>query len=169
MEIKLSDVKQVSANVEDDAKRLDYTIKSIIEPYSSDLDSYVEFVAKLLKNGENPPTNAELEDCCLNLSTLIYFAAGACETLGVRDDISKAGYKEAYHATRASLDSGTVADKDSIAELNSRTEMLTNMCYNRAYKLMKSKVDTAQELLASCKKVLSHRMLEMELTRMEVN
>lgn len=169
MEIKLSSVKQFSQDVEDSSKRLDYTIKSIVEPYCGELDKYVEFVSKLLKDGENPPTNDELEDCCLNLSTLIYFAAGACETLGVRDDVSKAYYKETYHTTRAALDKGTVADKDSIAELNSQTEMLTNMCYNRAYRLIKSKVDAAQELLASCKKVLSHRMLSMELTRMEIN
>ena len=169
MEIKVTELKKCLKAVDKDSSELDSLVFDVILPFSSDLDDYVRFVSRLLKNGENPPTNAELEDCCLNLSTLIYFASGACETLGVRDDVSKVGYKEAYHATRASLDSGTVADKDSIAELNSRTEMLTNMCYNRAYKLMKSKVDTAQELLASCKKVLSHRMLEMELTRMEVN
>ena len=87
------------------------------------------------------------------------------EQLGIRDDIAKAVYKETYHTTRASQDKGTVADKDSLAELNSQQELLTSICYTRAWKTMKSKVENAQELLQSCKKVLSRRMTEAELTR----
>lgn len=165
MKFKLADVQQTK--LEENCSILDKTIQEIIDPYCKDLDKYVSFIRGILQNGENPPTNAELEDCCINLSTLIYFTSGACETLGIRDDISKATYKEAYHATRSSLESGTVADKDSIAELNSQSEALLNMCYNRAYKMLKAKVEAAQELLSSCKKVLSHRMLQIELTRME--
>lgn len=166
MEFKLSTI--MTDKVEKDAQLLDETVYKIIDPFCSELDRYVKFVASMLKDGEHPPTDAELEDCCMNLSTYIYFAAGACETLGIRDDVSKALYKEAYHSARASQDSGTIADKDSMAELASREQQLTNLVYNRAYKLMKSKVDTAQELLSSCKKVLSHRMLQIEISRMGV-
>ena len=58
-----------------------------------------------------------------------------------------------------------MADKDSLAELGSQQEYLTNVCYSRAYKIVKAKVASAQELLSSCKKVLSHRMQESELTK----
>ena len=61
---------------------------------------------------------------------------------------------------------GTVADKDSLAELASQEEFIVSAAYNRAYKIMKSKVENAQELLASVKKVLSRRIQEAELTRM---
>jgi hypothetical protein len=101
----------------------------------------------------------------MNLSTYIYFAGGTCEYLGIRDDISKAVYKEMYHTARASQSSGTVADKDSLAELASQEEFIVSAAYNRAYKIMKSKVENAQELLASVKKVLSRRIQEAELTR----
>jgi hypothetical protein len=84
----------------------------------------------------------------------------------VRDDIAKAVYKEQYHASRSSLDKGTVADKDSLADLNSRQEQIVSICFTRAYKTMNAKVDAAQEMLASCKKILSRRMQEYELTRM---
>ena len=83
-------------------------------------------------------------------------------------DISKAIYKEVYNTNRDSI-KGTVADKNSLAELASQQEYLTNICYSRAYKIMKAKVENAQELLASCKKVLSHRMQEMELTKLGGN
>lgn len=166
--LKLDEVRKIRLHVEDNSSTVDSIVNEIIVPYCKDLDEYVKFIKDCLKDGNNPPSNSELEDFCLNLSTFIYFAGGMCEQLGIRDDISKAVYKEMYHSARASIDKGTVADKDSLAELTAQQEQLTNICYNRAYRIMKSKVENAQELLGSCKKVLSHRMQEMELTRIGV-
>ena len=157
---------KIKLRVEDNSKVLDDIVSDIIHPYCRDLDNYVSFVRDCLKDGDKPATNQELEDFCMNLSTYIYYASGVVETLGIRDDISKAIWKEMYHSTRNSTSGGTVADKDSIAELSSQQEQLTNICYNRAYRIMKAKVDSAEELLQSAKKVLSHRMQEMELTKL---
>ena len=156
---------KIQENIESNAGALDTIVNDIIAPYCRDLDDYVSFIKDCLKDGENPPTNEELDDFCMNLSTYIYFAGGTCEYLGIRDDISKAVYKEMYHTARASQSSGTVADKDSLAELASQEEFIVSAAYNRAYKIMKSKVENAQELLASVKKVLSRRIQEAELTR----
>jgi hypothetical protein len=161
---KIHDIKSL---VERNSHTINSLVMDIIRPYCKDLDRYVQFIADCLKDGNNPPTNKELEDFCLNLSTYIYFAGGMCEQLGIRDDISKAVYKECYNTARSSQEKGTVADKDSLAELHSQQEQITNICYNRAYKTMKAKVENAQELLSSCKKVLSHRMQEMELTHLQ--
>lgn len=168
-DIKLDKVKDIQLHVENNSKSMNDIVDSIIKPYCKDLDDYVLFIKECLADGQNPPTDAELDDFCLNLSTYIYFAGGMVEQLGIRDDIAKAVYKEMYHTTRASMDKGTVADKDSIAELNSQQELLTSICYTRAWKTMKAKVENAQELLQSCKKVLTRRMTEMELTRMGGN
>ena len=159
-------LQEVQSQVESNAKKMDNIVADIIAPYCRDLDAYVNFVRDCLKDGDRPASNQELEDFCMNLSTYIYYASGVVETLGIRDDISKAIWKEMYHSTRNSTMSGTVADKDSVAELASQQEQLTNICYNRAYRIMKAKVDSAQELLQSAKKVLSHRMQEMELTKL---
>ena len=155
----------IQENIESNAGALDRIVDEIIAPYCRDLDKYVQFIKGCLKDGENPPTNEELDDFCMNLSTYIYFAGGTCEYLGIRDDIAKAVYKEMYHTARASQSSGTVADKDSLAELASQEEYIVSAAYNRAYKIMKSKVDNAQELLSSCKKVLTRRISEFETTR----
>lgn len=164
--LQIEKVKDIRLHVEGNSKTIDDIVKDIITPYCKDLDNYVAFIADCLKDGENPPTDAELDDFCLNLSTYIYFAGGICEQLGIRDDISRAVYKEMYHSNRASLEKGTVADKDSLAELSSQQEQIVNICYNRAYKSLKAKISAAQELLQSCKKVVSRRMQEQELTRM---
>lgn len=165
----MKDYEGIKSNIEDNSKEIDEIINTIIQPYCKDLDKYVKFIASCLKDGENPPTTAELEDFCMNLSTYIYFAGGLCENLGVRDDIAKAVYKEQYHTSRNSLEKGTVADKDSLAVLHSQKEYVISMAYTRSYKTMKAKVEAAQELLSSCKKVLSHRMQEEELTRIGGN
>ena len=158
-------IKKIKIHVEDNAKVVDGIVNDIISPYSKELDKYVLFVSGCLKDGERPPTVSELEDFCLNLSSLIYFASGMCENLGIRDDISKAVWKESYNNARDEQ-RGTIADKNAQAELQSQQEQLTNICFNRAYKTMKAKVDAAQELLGSCKKVLSHRMQEEQLTHL---
>ncbi len=160
-----SSLTKIQENIESNAGALDTIVNEIISPYCRDLDKYVRFIKDCLKDGENPPTNEELDDFCMNLSTYIYFAGGTCEYLGIRDDIAKAVYKEMYHTARANQSSGTVADKDSLAELASQEEYIVSAAYNRAYKIMKSKVDNAQELLSSCKKVLTRRISEFETTR----
>jgi len=164
-DIKLDKVQKIQLHIEDNSKTINGIVDSIIKSYSKDLDDYVLFIKECLADGQNPPTDAELDDFCLNLSTYIYFAGGMVEQLGIRDDIAKAVYKETYNTARQNQDKGTVADKDSIAELNSQQELLTSICYTRAWRTMKSKVENAQELLQSCKKVLSRRMTEAELTK----
>ena len=162
---KLEEVHGIKDDVESKSLIIDEIVNSIISPYCKDLDKYVRFIKHCLSDGENPPTTDELEDFCLNLSTYIYFAGGMTEQLGIRDDIAKAVYKEMYHTARASQDKGTVADKDSLAELASQEQFIVSSSYTRAYKTMKAKVENAQELLSSCKKVLTRRLTEMELTR----
>lgn len=170
--LKLTDINKsaiggIQSRVENHSDVLSHIVNDIIEPYCRDLDKYVMFIKECLHDGETPPTNDELDDFCMNLSTLIYFAGGMCEQLGIRDDISKAVYKEVYNDARSALSEGTIADKDSLAELQAQQEQITSVCYNRAYRIVKSKVEAAQELLASCKKVLTRRTQEWELTHLQ--
>ena len=167
-EIQKEDIQTLEilrTRVEDNSKQIDDIVNSIIKPYVQDLDYYVSFIKDCLKDGTNPPTISELEDFCMNLATYIYFAGGMCENLGIRDDIAKAVYKEVYNSSRNSM-SGTVQDKNAQAELHSQEEYIISSAYTRSYKLVKSKVENAQELLSSVKKVLSNRMSERELTRL---
>jgi hypothetical protein len=151
--------------VENNSQEIDDIVDSIIKPYCNELDDYVQYILdELLQDKDNPPTDEELDDVCMYLSTLIYFAGGLCERLGVRDDIAKAVYKEMYHTERSRLNGGTIADKDSLAELASQEQAVISSAYTRSYKTMKAKVENAQEILQSCKKVMSRRMQERELT-----
>jgi hypothetical protein len=159
---KLSNTKH---KVEEDSAQLQAIVDDIVKPYVEDLDKYIAFVRDVLKDGENPPTAQELDDFCMNISVFIYYASGMQEQLGIKDDISKAIYREMYNTVRDNQTSGTVADKDTIAELSSQTEYLTSVLYKRAYSIVKAKVAAAQEILSSVKKVISRRIQEAEITR----
>lgn len=162
-------IAELEDNVEMNSRQLDNIVNEIVQPYVRDLDKYVAFIKECLKDGENPPTTQELEDFCMNLSTYIYFASGTAEYLGIRDDIAKAVYKEMYNTSRTALTKGTVQDKDSIATLHSQEEAIISAAYTRSYKIVKAKVDSAQELLSSAKKVLSHRIQMEQLTNIGGN
>lgn len=158
-------MEHIFKRVENNGEHMDNLVNEVVSKYTKDLDNYVKFVRDCLCDGTQPPTDEELTDFCLNLATYIYFSSTAVETVGIRDDISKAVWKETYNKHRDGLTSGTVADKNSKAEMMAQEEELVNNVYHRAYAIMKAKVNAAQELLSSCKKVLSHRMQMAELTR----
>lgn len=159
-------IRELREKVDGDSSILDDIVNDIISPYTRELDEYVKFIKEvLLQDGNNPPTAEELDDICINLPVFIYYASSMQEKLGIKEDISRAVYKEMYHSVRDELTEGTVKDKDSLAELASQDEYITNLLYKRAYKIVCNKVDAAQELLSSCKKIVSRRITEMELTR----
>lgn len=161
--------KALLDKVEENSAEIDKTVADITERYSGELDDYMSFVIGILRNDEQPPTDAELDDFILRLSTLIYFTSVGAEQMGIRDDLSSSAYKEAYNLARAMQKSGTVADKNTQAELDAMAEKVISIVYSKAYRILKAKVESAQEVLSSCKKVMSRRMSEYELSRMNVN
>ena len=165
-ELDKEKISKIRDKVDIDSEKLQEIVNEIIRPYCEDLDKYVDFIRSILKDGENPPTAQELDDFCINLSVYIYYASGMQEALGIKDDIAKALYREMYNTCRDNIEKGTVADKDSLAELASQQEYLTSVLYKRAYSIVKAKVSSAQEILASIKKIISRRVSEMEITRM---
>ena len=156
--------KDIIFKVEQSSKKMDEIVDTIIITYVEELDNYVAHIDERLCDKTNPPNDEELDKFCLNLSSLIYFASSMGERLGIRDDIAKATYKEVYNTTRDSAEKGTVQDKNTLAELASQQEQLISICYTRAYRIVKAKVDSAQELLTSIKKVISRRMQDQQLT-----
>lgn len=155
--------------VEANSAELDKTIDEIIERYSGELDDYMQFIIGILRNDEQPPTDAELDDFALRLSSLIYFTSVGAEQMGIRDDLSSSAYKEAYNVARSMQKSGTVADKNAQAELDAMTEKVVSIVYSKAYRILKAKVESAQEVLSSVKKVMSRRMTEASLSNVQIN
>ena len=63
----LDKIDCLTKKVDEDAEQIDEIVSQIIKPYCEDLDMYVDFIRKVLADGDNQPTAQELDDFCLNL------------------------------------------------------------------------------------------------------
>lgn len=162
MDIDVSSVLLNMKRIDNLSSIVDTMVNDIIQCVCGDLDEYMKTVDSLLCDSGNI-TDVELEQITLNIPSLLYGVSLNRERLGVKEDMAKAVYKEVYSQARQ-MSTGTVADKDTAAELASKSESISLTVYNRAVRLIKSKEEYALEMLASVKKVLSRRISEMELS-----
>lgn len=165
--MKIENVKEYieksMSGVDAIASQLDDLVTMVVEKSCSELDNYVAYVKALLDDETRPITDIELDDIVMTLPTLLYFASVNQEVIGLREDIAKMHENNAYSDALQEA-TGTVQEKQSYAKSLIQNEMLTTIVYQRATKQIKAKTDTALEVLQSCKKVLTRRMSELDIS-----
>lgn len=139
-------------------------VAKIVDEVCSDLDSYMAQIEEIMCDKDTPVSNEELEDFTLNLPSLLYLTSSRRESLKVKEDVAKAVHKDIYNRVRDKAQ-GTVADKDTAADLASQSQAITVIVLQRAGSTIKTREEAAWEMLNSVKKVLSLRIAELELTR----
>ena len=162
-EIETKKIEVLQDRVNNNSKMINDLTNKLVADYCKQLDDYVRFIQSILQDDKHPPTAEELDDFVMNLPTLLYFCGEAQENLGIKTDVAKAVKQEKYNEVYNELQKGTISDKTSKAELAVQSEEITRIIYDRAYKIVKEKMNAAYELLSSCKKVISRRMSEYEL------
>jgi hypothetical protein len=165
-DIDVSKIRQIQRRVGGNADIIDGIVNRLVSDHCQPLDDYVKFIQGILGDAANPPTDRELDDFVLNLATLLYFAGEAQESLGIKEDIAKAIKMELFNETYDKAE-GTIADKTAKAELATQAEFVSHIAYARAYKKVKLRVEAGNEVLQSVKKVISRRMTEYELSRVD--
>ena len=156
-------VDKILDKVDTNSITLDEIVNDVVKQYCKPLDDLMEKIRLIVEDNANPPTDEELDIMTLRLPTCLYFVGEAQEALGIREDVAKALKLDVYNQVREKS-AGTVADKDSKAELASQQEYLVHAIYSRAYKKVKLRMESGYEMLNSAKKVLNRRMLEQQLT-----
>lgn len=140
-------------------------VKVFVQEACGDLDNYMAQIESILTNEEGTPvSDDELEDFTLNLPSLLYLTASRRESLRIKEDVAKAIYKDVYNKVREKAQ-GTVADKDTAADLASQAEAISVIVLQRAGSSIKAREEAAWEMLNSVKKVLSMRISELDLTK----
>lgn len=139
-------------------------VTGIVNEACSDLDKYMHQIDEILCDKENPVSDEELEDFTLNLPALLYLVSSRREELRIKEDVAKAVHKDVYNRVREKAQ-GTVADKDTAADLAAQSEAITVIVLQRAGSTIKTREEAAWEMLNSVKKVLTRRTAELELTR----
>lgn len=144
-------------------KECETILSGVISSCTKDLDAYVH---NITENYSNVTTidNQTLDNIILNLPMLIYYSISAMEVIGMKNDLSSINKKQTIAQALSNLDiKGTKAEKQTLAELESMSSCVIDDIYDRAYKTVKVKIDTAYEILASCKKIMSRRIEELKV------
>lgn len=148
------------------------TCEDVVKRYSESLDNLMsDLYVQCIKNDD--ATLDVLEKYYLELSNLVYFMIDKLEQLGVYSDMSKAAAKEVYsksylnNQVKDTIDKKnktTVAECQAVAELNSQYESVVCTIYDHAYKVLKGKVESAQDMMNTLRKILTVRSSEMQLS-----
>lgn len=149
---------------------------SLVEEYSSSLDNLMkDLYTECIRDG-NAPT-ATLERYYLELSNMMYFMGEKLEKLGIYADMSESAAKEVY--SKAYLNNQvkdidkknktTVSELQAIANTASQYENVVGAIYSRAYKIVKYKVESGKDMMNTLRKIISHRMAEMDLNKFTPN
>lgn len=138
-------------------------VKGIVDEACADLDEYMAQIDDILCDKNSPVSDEELEDFTLNLPSLLYLVSARREELKVKEDVAKAVHKDVYNRVREKAQ-GTVADKDTAADLAAQSEAITVIVLQRAGSTIKTREEAAWEMLNSVKKVMTRRIAELELT-----
>jgi uncharacterized protein YukE len=165
-EIEVGKVRQLQKRIEANSDIVESIVNRLVSDYCKPLDDYMDFIRGILNDHDNPPTDRELDDFTLNIPVLLYFTGEAQEALGIKEDVAKAVKQELYNEIY-DKSTGTIADKTAAAELATQNEYIAHIAYQRAYKKIKLRMEAANETLQSVKKVISRRMVEYEVARVD--
>ena len=144
----------------------------VVKKYSEALDDLMkEIYVVCIKSGDT--SLDKLENYYLELSNMVYFMNEKVEELGVYADMSESASKEVYSKSYISnsgtkdangKSKSTVAELQAQANLDAQYESVVASIYDHAYKIVKNKVSSAQDLMNALRKIISSRMTEMQLS-----
>lgn len=162
-EISLDKLSSTIDKVNINSDKIDEIVNKIVKQYCGPLDELVTQAKTIMDDLNNPPSDEELDSFAMRLPCQLYFTSDAMESLGLKEDISRAAEKEVFNLARAEV-TGTVSDKDAAGQLASQYEAITTSVMSRAYKKVKIRTEIALELLSSIKKVITRRISSFEIS-----
>ena len=159
-ESHLRKTEELSYNVEQ-------VVTKIVKEKCDTLDAIVASLRSMLKDETNIITDQEIEDILLQLPMVLYEAMEGQEIVGIQLDLANQIYKEAQSEAYR-LARGTISDRNAAADIKTRGEQLDKIIYERAYKIIKGKMEMAVETLNAVKKVQATRQQRFEGMRSDI-
>ena len=151
--------------------------EKIMSSYSQSLEEVMKKIYVNIIQTEGNYNPRLLDQYCLELTNILYFMQGNLETIGLKDDISKALAQETYNNAYLNSqikDAGknnktTVAELTALAQEESKQESIVNFIYSRCYKLLKQKIDAGYEMVGTLRKIITKNIQEMQLSKFDNN
>lgn len=158
-----NDVADIS-NVTNKSRPLETAVNNIVDSHIHELKIVIHNIRDLLKDETDELTDNEIDDIMLNLPILLFDVTDDQEIVGMQSDLATQIYRESYNEAYK-IARGTIADKQSVAELSSMQSKLESLIFDRSYKIIKQKLSMAVETLNAVKKVQASRQQKYELNR----
>lgn len=152
----------LNQEISENSKIIEDIVYDIVKNFTGDLDKVMNTCKSIFTSGDKPSLQ-ELEDLLGQLPSYLYFANEKQEIIGIKQDIAEMTRKSNYNLFRMKA-TGTVADKNSTAESAVLNEMVNEVIYQRAYKMIKAKIEMAQEMINSIKRIFDARMMDSQIS-----
>ena len=173
------DTEQVTKLLNETQENTQYfqdIVSKVVQTYCIGLDQVMKDIYTDIIQVDYPATEI-IEKYFLSLSNYVYFMGEKLEMLGTYDAMSKSAYKQVYNTAYLNnqvkdvdkKNKTTVAENQAIAENAALYEGTVNDIYNRAYKIVKNKIDAAQTMISTLSKVLSKRIQEQQFSQSQNN
>lgn len=151
----------LNQEISENSKLIEDIAFNISKEFTQELDK-VMGTCKSIFQSKDKITNQEIEDLLAQLPSILYFANEGQEAVGIKQDIAEMTRKTNYNIAREKAN-GTVADKNTTAEGQVINEAINEIIYQRAYKLIRAKIEMAQEMVNSLKRIFDARMMEYQI------
>lgn len=174
----INKINESMSYTKDNVSLINSMVTQVVSEYSEDLDKVMKNIMSEII-GVELPAIVTVEKYFVELSGVLYFMCSEVEKLGVYDSLSKLKAQETYNnsylnssiptQTGPGVKKKTVAEITAIAENDSSYDRTVNDIYNRAYKILKSKVSAAETMISTLSKIMNHRMQESQLTTTQMS
>lgn len=151
----------LNQEISENSKLIEDIAFNISKEFTQELDK-VMGICKSIFQSKDKITNQEIEDLLAQLPSILYFVNEGQEAVGIKQDIAEMTKKANYNIAREKAN-GTVADKNTTAESQVINEAINEIIYQRAYKLIRAKIEMAQEMVNSLKRIFDARMMEYQI------
>lgn len=163
--LDLNEVNSIKEYIEKSIDDVSSISDDIVKGYTENLDSLMRYIKEDVIDNDNVPDSV-LENYFMQLTNAMYFIGSKSEFLGLYEDFAKSNckikYNEAYSENQVQSalvgKKTTVDDNRLYAENKSINEAIVNAIYSRSFRIVKSKVDSANEMIKTLSKIISKRM-----------
>ena len=175
VQINHEDLLKHSEELNDNMKYFEEIGKPLLEEYSKDLDEKVSAVKTYLSRIKEFNLSFDLpsvQRALLDLTTTIFFTTEKLERIGWLEDVSKLQYQttynNAYLEKQGSEVAGGAGGKYTVQQLKAYADQaalsdnVLNFIYSRCSKILKDKVDQANDVAKALSKILTSINNEMQ-------
>lgn len=176
MKIESEKISKIMNECDENIEYVNSISNDIVKSKTQDLDELMTAIQNDIIIVEEPDVKL-IERYFLELTNALYFINTRCESFGFYDDIAKSNSKlklnqEYVNSQISSLNNKTkvtINDLNIAAENKTINENIVSLIYSRSFRIIKVKIDAANEMVRTLSKVLSARMSERQLSNMSNN